>query len=102
LTSQALAPGAPQFVTHDVTQFSTDVYVLTGSDAGTWTRTYTATDVSPDGTRKPNNGSLSGTYSRSSTQITLMRTGGTPLTAQFTGRGMTIIEGDFLLTYALR
>lgn len=100
LVSQGLAPGAPAVITHDGTIFTSDVYVLSG---GAWSRSFAAINVAVGtGVRTPFSGTMSGTYERLISSIMLHRPGLSDLQAAFTGGGMSIVEGDYLLTYTKR
>lgn len=104
MTASALTCGCTLFTPGDVTAFTSDEFVLAGGDAGTWTRSYTTLTTSPDDTKRTDSGTASGTYERTGTSIVFRYPGLSQpdFNAQFTGSGMTRVEGDYRLTYAKR
>lgn len=96
LTSQEVFNG-PIVSTIDVTHMDSDVYTLGDS---TWSRAYSATSISPDGTRRPYSGTASGTFTRLLTQLTFRSAGKPNLVGYFSGSGLKIHEGDYVFTYA--
>jgi hypothetical protein len=105
--SRSLVPGAPAFVPcGTIVDIQADSYAL--GSGGDWTRDYRARETPTCGNLTPVVVTLhdAGLYVRSQAYITFANAIGVGFTPQrvadFTGDGMSIVEGSYRLTYAKR